>query len=146
MDVKKQQWSVDETECLLALWSSAEIQSKLDGATRTKPVFRELQREMAAAGYGRTIEQISNKLKKLKKEYRDQKKEHGRSGGVRTRNNHHFEFLDSVLGDRPARGKTGALNSATAMFEVMESDAALQTSAGTGEFCVSDKVLPCSSH
>ena len=57
------------------VWFSIDVQSKLDGATRTKPVFEGIQREMAAAGYDRTLDQIYNKLKKLKKEYRDQKRE-----------------------------------------------------------------------
>ncbi|CAJ1066301.1 uncharacterized protein LOC125260927 [Xyrichtys novacula] len=69
MDIKaKQQWSEEETNCLLTVWSSAEIQRKFVGATRTKPAFKEIQRKMAAAGFTRMIEQISNKLKKLKKE------------------------------------------------------------------------------
>ncbi|GAA6098715.1 uncharacterized protein LOC113637542 [Tachysurus ichikawai] len=51
MDVKtNKQWSVDEINCLLALWSSAEVQKKLDGASRTKPVLQQIQHEMAAGG------------------------------------------------------------------------------------------------
>lgn len=116
MDSKAKQWSVEETNCLLAIWSSAEVQQKIEGASRTKHVFEEIQREMAAAGFNRTIEQINNKLKKLKKDYRDQKKELGRSGNGRPRSrNTHFEVLDSVLGDRPACQVTGALNSTTVM-------------------------------
>ena len=87
------------------------------GATRTKPVFSNIQEEMAAAGYERTVEQISNKLKKLKKDYRDQKKDLGKSGNGRPRKNPYFDVLDSVLGDRPACNVTGALNSATAMLD-----------------------------
>lgn len=33
MDVKKQQWSVEDTNCLLVLWSLAQTQSQLTGAT-----------------------------------------------------------------------------------------------------------------
>ncbi|XP_060776410.1 uncharacterized protein LOC132885900 [Neoarius graeffei] len=114
MDAVKQQWSVEETTCLLAIWSTDEVQAKLEGATRTKPVLHQIQKEMAAAGYESTLEQISNKLKKLKKDYRDQKKDLGRSGNGRPRKNPHFDILDSVLGDRQANNATGALNSATA--------------------------------
>ncbi|XP_036382907.1 trihelix transcription factor GTL1-like [Megalops cyprinoides] len=119
MEVKsKQQWSLDETNCLLALWSSTEVQIKL-GASRTKPVFEELQRELAAAGYDRSVEQINNKLKKLRKEYRDQKKNPGQSGSGRTRINPHFDLLDSVLGDGPACQQPGAFSSVTAKLEAM---------------------------
>ncbi|XP_060784665.1 uncharacterized protein LOC132891211 [Neoarius graeffei] len=115
MDAVKQQWSVEETTCLLAIWSTDEVQAKLEGAMRTKPVLHQIQKEMAAAGYERTLEQISNKLKKLKKDYSDQ--DLGRSGNGRPRKNPHFDILDSVLGDRPTNNATGALNSATAMVD-----------------------------
>ncbi|KAI3364060.1 hypothetical protein L3Q82_010879 [Scortum barcoo] len=84
-----------------------EIQKKLKGATRTKLVFVELQREMATVGYDRNIEQINNKLKKLKKEFRDQKRELGRSGAGRPRKSPHFDLLDLVLCDRLACQLTG---------------------------------------
>lgn len=131
----KQQWSEEETSCFLALWSSAEVQSKLDGASRTKPVLQQIQREMATAGFDRSVEQISNKLKKLKKDYRDQKKDLGRSGNGRPRQNPHFDILDSVLGDRPACQVTGALNSATIMLESIVDDSLLQSCTEPGKFC-----------
>ncbi|CAK6978286.1 uncharacterized protein LOC114468223 [Scomber scombrus] len=74
MDKTKQQWSEEETQCFLVLWSSAEVQTKLDGACRTKPVFENIKQGMAEAGYQRSVDQLINKLKKLKKDYRDQKK------------------------------------------------------------------------
>ena len=44
MDVKtKTQWTVEETTCLLGFWSSSEVQNKLEGATRTKAIFEQLQ-------------------------------------------------------------------------------------------------------
>jgi len=101
MDAVKQQWSVEETTCLLAIWSTDEVQANLEGATRTKPVFDQIQKELAAAGHQRTL-QISNKLIKLKKDNRDQNKHLGRRGHGRPRKNPHFEILDSALGDRPA--------------------------------------------
>ncbi len=65
MDAKsKQQWSEEETQCFLALWSSSEVQNKLEGASRTKPVFEKIQQEMAAAVYDQSVEQLINKLKK----------------------------------------------------------------------------------
>ncbi|KAI3355679.1 hypothetical protein L3Q82_004273 [Scortum barcoo] len=74
---------------------------------------------MATAGYDRNIEQINNKLKKLKKDYRDQKRELRRSGAGWPRKSPHFDLLNSVLSDRPACQLTGALNSATVMLECM---------------------------
>ncbi len=144
---QKQQWSEEEISCFLAIWSSAEVQNKLEGASRTKPVLQQIQREMAAAGYERNIEQISNKLKKLKKEYRDQKKDLGRSGNGRPRRNPHFDVLDSVLGDRPACQVTGALNLATITLESMVDDSLQQSCTDPGKFncyTVLFRLLPAS--
>jgi hypothetical protein len=132
---QKQLWSEEETSCFIALWSSAEVQGKLDGASRTKPVLQQIQREMAVAGFDRNLQQISNKLKKLKKDYRDQKKDLCRSGKGRPRRNPHFDVLDSVLGDRPACQVTGALNSATIMLESMVDDSLQQSCTDPGKFC-----------
>ncbi|XDV26617.1 hypothetical protein PO909_030273 [Leuciscus waleckii] len=87
---------------------------------------------MSAARFDRNVEQISNKLK-LKEEYRDQKKDLGRSGNGRPYRNPHFDVLDSVLSDRPACQVTGALNSATIMLESMVDDS-LQQSCTDPEF------------
>lgn len=143
MDVKaKHQWSAEETSCLLSLWSSSEVQNKLEGAVRTKPIFDSLQREMANAGYDRNAEQLINKIKKLKKEYRDQKKQLGRSGNGRPKKqNPHFDILDSVLCDRPACKTTGALNSATLMLEAMvDENTEPQTFCASGKSSPNDKL------
>lgn len=116
MELKpKHQWSVEETNCFLAIWASSEVQHKLEGATRTKPVFKYIQLHMAAAGYDRSVDQIINKLKKLKKEYREKKRDIERSGNGRLRKFPHFEVIDAVLGVRPACQLAGSLNSATAI-------------------------------
>ncbi|KAG7274578.1 hypothetical protein CRUP_022091 [Coryphaenoides rupestris] len=88
---------------------------------------------MSTAGYDRSVVQIMNKLKKLKKDYRDQKTDLGRSGSGRPKINPQFvDVLDSVLGDRPACQMTGALNSATAMQELMVEDNLLPSSTDAG--------------
>lgn len=120
---KISQWSAEETNALLAIWSSREIQDKLESSQRKSKVYAEIREEMEKAGFARTTEQIINKLKKIKKDYRDYKKENSKSGAGRTifKNGVNFEVLDSVLGHRPANQLTGALNSVSAavMFEVM---------------------------
>ncbi|KAG7281412.1 hypothetical protein CRUP_029861 [Coryphaenoides rupestris] len=99
---------------------------------------------MCTAGYERTVNQIINKLKKLKMDYRDQKRDIGRSGSGRPkRNPHFFDVLDSVLGERPACQITGAFNSATDTVEdtspPSSTDAELPVHAGEEE------PLACSS-
>ncbi|XP_030612257.1 uncharacterized protein LOC115799302 [Archocentrus centrarchus] len=124
-----QQWSEEETNILLAIWSSREIQDKLENSQRKAKVYEEVQAELLIAGYNRTPEQITNKLKKLKKDYRDHKKEVFKGGAGRSsrgRNAVHFDVLESVLGPRPANQRTGALNSTTAVRKQMR-DAATNT-------------------
>ncbi|KAK5929638.1 hypothetical protein CgunFtcFv8_010857 [Champsocephalus gunnari] len=110
--LNKQQWSTEETSYLLGIWSSQEVQRKLEGSTRSKAMFQHLQREMATAGFDRTVEQICNKLKKVKKDYWDQKRDLGRtSGSGRPKTSPHYNLLDSVLGDRPTNGYGSTVNS-----------------------------------
>ncbi len=76
--------------CLVTLLRSPEQIRELNyRATRTNPVFKHVQQEMATTGYNRTIKQISKKLKKLKKEYWDQKRDPGRSGNSQPWRNLH---------------------------------------------------------
>ena len=84
---------------------------------------------MARAGFDRTLEQISNKLKKLKKGYRDHKRDPGRSGKGGPKHSPHYEVLDSVLGDKP---QSGTVNSIT-LETMVEDRLNLQSSTDTGE-------------
>lgn len=134
MEEKWKKWSLEETNCLLALWSSPEVQSKLVGATRTKPAYEQIQHGLSTAGYNRSFDQIVNRLKKLKTEYRELKK--NQSGSEQPQSNPYFEVLDSVLGDRPACQLDEALNSSAAIVKVIVDDKVLQT------FSVPGKLAP----
>ncbi|KAL2083721.1 hypothetical protein ACEWY4_019092 [Coilia grayii] len=109
-------WSVDETNALIAIWSSVEVQEKLAGAVRKGKIYGEIREELAGLGYHRTVDQITNKLKKIKKEYRDHKAELSRSGAGRPKfkSGINLTLLDNVLGQRPANRIDGALNSRVA--------------------------------
>ncbi|KAI7807775.1 uncharacterized protein si:dkey-261j15.2 [Triplophysa rosa] len=121
---KNAPWSCEETNVLLAIWSSTEIQEKLNSKhprTRNR-VYDEIRQEMLNGGLRRSTEQVTNKLKKLRKEYRDQKMKASKSSNKRV----NYGVLESVLGHRPESQLTGALNSATAM---LDTDAESQASA-----------------
>ena len=109
-----QQWTTDESDMLIAIWTSSEIQDKLDKAVRKNKIYEEIRRELEIGGFKRTTDQITNKLKKIKKDYRDYKAESSRSGAGRIRTGLNIQLLDNVLGRRPANDLNGALNSATA--------------------------------
>ncbi|XP_062849330.1 zinc finger protein with KRAB and SCAN domains 2-like [Trichomycterus rosablanca] len=114
---KNVQWSAEETQRLLCIWCSPEFQEKLESSTRKERLYSELVEYLAKAGYFRSKEQVINKLKKLKKEYRDSKKVLSRNGPARNNWSAYYNILDGVLGKRPAIEMTGALNSATATLE-----------------------------
>ncbi len=44
-----QQWSAEETNALLAIWSTRDIQDKIEGSVRKKCVYEEIAGEMATA-------------------------------------------------------------------------------------------------
>uniref|UniRef100_A0A8C6SJX6 Myb-like domain-containing protein n=1 Tax=Neogobius melanostomus TaxID=47308 RepID=A0A8C6SJX6_9GOBI len=97
MGKDKQYWSVAETISLLKLWSS--LRPQLDRATRTKDSYEEIQRALAAQGHERELEQIVNKIKKLKMEF----KEMNRSELDRDywlKRNLYFDFLEKAFGHR----------------------------------------------
>ncbi|XP_073708157.1 zinc finger and SCAN domain-containing protein 29 [Garra rufa] len=113
------QWSSEETSVLLAIWSSTEIQEKLESTTRKKRVYDEISQEMLNGGFSRNSDQIINKLKKLRKEYRDLKRKPSKRGSGQINKTFDHDIMESVLGHRPAKVSqpNGALNSATATLD-----------------------------
>lgn len=80
-------------------------------------MYDDICQEMVKVGFTRTTDQIINKLKKLKKEFRDQKKEPSKSSSQLSNNTTNHDVMDAVLEHLPASQFTEALNSATAMLE-----------------------------
>ena len=64
-----QQWITDEIKTLIAIWSSTEMQDKLEKAVRKAQIYEEIWGELAMAGFKRTTDQITNKLKIIKKAF-----------------------------------------------------------------------------
>lgn len=111
--VKPYLWSPLETKVLVSIWTSSEFQTKFENSSRKSKLYAELAENLAKAGYVRTPEQIINKIKKMKKEYRDGKTKVGKRSNLAKC----FDLLDGVLGCRPADLQAGALNSATEYLE-----------------------------
>ncbi|KTG06028.1 hypothetical protein cypCar_00040579 [Cyprinus carpio] len=112
-----QLWTSEETSALLAIWSSTEIQEKLGSTKRKKRVYDDICQEMVNVGFTRTTDQIINKIKKLKKEFRDNKKETSKSGSQWSSKSINLDVMDAALERLPSSQFTEALNSATAMLE-----------------------------
>ncbi|XP_008281157.1 uncharacterized protein LOC103358113 [Stegastes partitus] len=63
-------WSDGETEALLDIWGSEEIQENLKGCTKNKHIFLQISQVMASQGYMRTPEQCQSRIKRLKTNFR----------------------------------------------------------------------------
>lgn len=66
----KQVWSDRETEALLDIWGSEDIQENLKGPTMNKHVYSQISEVLASQGYLRTPEQCQNRIKRLKANFR----------------------------------------------------------------------------
>ncbi|XP_059181672.1 uncharacterized protein zgc:113263 isoform X2 [Centropristis striata] len=69
-DSSKQAWSDGETEALLEIWGSEEIQENLKGCTKNKHIFIQISEVMASQGYMRTPEQCQTRIKRLRANFR----------------------------------------------------------------------------
>ena len=94
-------WTDKETFLQIEEWGDEKIQEQLEGCSRNKAVYEKLARAMDASGYSRTAVQCREKIKKLKRDYRNRKDHNGKTGRGR-KNWAFFEKMDEILGDRPA--------------------------------------------
>ncbi|XP_056223663.1 uncharacterized protein zgc:113263 isoform X1 [Seriola aureovittata] len=69
-DSTKLAWSDGETEALLDIWGSKEIQDNLKGCTKNKHIFIQISQVMASQGYLRTPEQCQTRIKRLRANFR----------------------------------------------------------------------------
>ena len=64
-------WSDGETAKLIKAWSEKTIQSHLLEVKRNTKAFEKIMEVLAAHNYERTVKQCQNKIKSLKKRYKD---------------------------------------------------------------------------
>ena len=64
-------WTDEEVVALLDAWSDAAVQSELQGGYRNDHIYRRIVSELAARGFQRNIKQCRDKLKVLKKKYKE---------------------------------------------------------------------------
>lgn len=66
----KQIWTDGETEALLNIWRSGDIQQMLKGSAMNKQIYSQVSELMASRGFLRTPEQCQNRIKRLKANFR----------------------------------------------------------------------------
>ncbi len=94
-------WSDVEVRALIAVWGESDIQEELDGAVRNKVVFTEISQKLKEEGHTRDTEQCRNKIKSLKRIYREIKDNNKETGRGR-KSCKFYHQLDAILGHRPA--------------------------------------------
>ncbi|XP_040006146.1 uncharacterized protein LOC120802417 isoform X2 [Xiphias gladius] len=114
-------WSHEETQALIAVWSEEKIQRELEESFRNEKVYREVSRRLAAMGMGRSAKQCREKIKKLKQEYRKIKTHSERSGAF-GKTFRWYEAMNTIMSERPA-ATNDTEQSPAVILEVMISDA-----------------------
>ncbi|KAM6895684.1 uncharacterized protein FYW49_019554 [Xenentodon cancila] len=69
-DSSKLAWGDDETEALLDIWGSEDIQENLKGGTKNKHIYIQISQVMASQGYPRSPEQCQSRIKRLRANFR----------------------------------------------------------------------------
>ena len=137
-------WKEDETLKLIELWGDGAIQAMLEGSRRNKDVFLRISRSMGEAGYEKTGDQCSCKIKKLRLEYRKIKDKKGKTG-TDYKEWKYFEVMDSALGHKAATQPPIVVESSENVTTV-EEDALIDESGVELSFIEDvEESEPCSS-
>ena len=94
-------WSDEEVYELIEVWSDDTIQEQLEGSHRNQQVYKKISKTLAEKGYTRTWDQCRQKVKKLRKDYKDVVDNNSETGRKR-KTFKYFDEMDAILGSRPA--------------------------------------------
>ncbi|XP_037616689.1 uncharacterized protein LOC119482862 isoform X2 [Sebastes umbrosus] len=94
-------WTHEETEALISVWSEENIQRGLEESFRNEKVYREVSGRLAARGVRHSAKQCRERMKKLKHEYRKIKL-HRETGGAKRKTFRWYEAMDTTMRGRPA--------------------------------------------
>ncbi|XP_049617188.1 uncharacterized protein zgc:113263 [Syngnathus scovelli] len=95
-DNSKHPWSDGETEVLLSVWGSEDVQENLKSCTKNKHIFMQISEALANQGYQRTPEQCQTRIKRLKYSFRQFLD--GRKGDKQECK--YFDQLVKIFGDK----------------------------------------------
>ncbi|XP_061816728.1 uncharacterized protein [Nerophis lumbriciformis] len=79
-DNSRHPWSDGETQILLSMWGSEDVQNTLKSCTKNKHIFEQISETLTSQGYQRTPQQCQTRIRKLKYRFR--------------------QFLDGKAGDK----------------------------------------------
>ncbi|KAG8237626.1 hypothetical protein J437_LFUL017702 [Ladona fulva] len=90
-------WSVAETQLLIGLWSENKILNVTDGTTNNAKVYEKFAKKLEKRGFHRTTAQIRDRMKRLKRDYKEVVDSNKTGSGKKTC--HFFNELDRILGN-----------------------------------------------
>ena len=64
-------WTAEEVVALLDVWSDAAVQAELQGTYRNDRIYHRIVSRLAAHGFQCNVKQCRDKLKALKKKYKE---------------------------------------------------------------------------
>lgn len=135
-------WSDNEVALLLEVWSCESIQEQLRGAVRNEVPFRKITKQLTDGGYEPSSKQCRDKIKSLKKKYKEVVDRLRRSGvglesddEVNVRDFRWFNELHAVMKARPVSNPQHVVDSTKATPSNSPSNEGLSLSStdGTGE-------------
>ncbi|XP_014773862.1 uncharacterized protein LOC106871749 isoform X2 [Octopus bimaculoides] len=91
-------WSDNETLNLIDIWGNEEIQTDLENSIRNWHVYEYIRLKLSERGIQRSVVQVKERMKTLKKIYKRGYDYNSKSGRKTCR---FFDKLDEVLGNRP---------------------------------------------
>ena len=80
MATRGKTWTNDEVQVMLGIWGEASVQRQLKGAVRNAHVFDKIVKELDSKDFKRDEKQCREKLKQLKKKYKEVTDDLRRSG------------------------------------------------------------------
>uniref|UniRef100_A0A1A7X1R3 Myb-like domain-containing protein n=1 Tax=Iconisemion striatum TaxID=60296 RepID=A0A1A7X1R3_9TELE len=107
-DSSKLAWGDTETETLLDIWGSEEIQENLKSSAKNKQIYKQVSRAMASQGYVRTPEQCQSRIKRLRANFRHFLE--GRQGDKQECK--FFDQLVQIFGDKYGMNSNSPLDEA----------------------------------
>jgi hypothetical protein len=121
-------WTDDEVDILLSTWSEKTIQQELLTSKRNAKTYQRIIEALKKAGYERTLKQVQDKVKALKKRYKDIVDKHRKSGeGVESddevcaKDFPWFDIMHSVLKNRAVANPPHVLDTVSVRSEDLPS-------------------------
>ena len=133
-------WSDSEVRALLAIWAEDTVQQELETAKRNKAIFDEISRKLLESDIRRDWKQCRAKIKNLKTLYKKTVDGNKISGGSRVTCKF-FDYLDKILGNRPATHPPNVLESSGSDHHLQE-DINTEAEVGCSEKSAEDLSIP----